>query len=211
MAVARSRCPGLRRNRCRYLLTIRARPLVSIENSVPSTLKDVRPRRGRPRKFAAPSRAVTLTLPEDVIAALTAVDHDLSRAVAQVAPPLLGGRAHAPAELAVFGKRAVIVIHPSRRLERQVGLELVPLPDGRALIAFDQPMTIPQLELALQDVIDRRDLPPDDQRTFEAIADILRTARRSNTVAVRQRNIIVLETALGSSAPRPRASSPGAP
>ena len=169
----------------------------------------MRPRRGRPRKFAAPSRAVTLTLPEEVIAALTAVDPDLSRAVAQVAQPLVGGRAHAPAELAVFGKRAVIVIHPSRRLERQVGLELVPLPDGRALIAFDQPMTIPQLELTLQDVIDRHELPADDQRTFEAIADILRTARRSNTVAVRQRNIIVLETALGSSAPRPRPSSPG--
>ena len=170
-----------------------------------STLKDVHPRRGRPPKFAAPSRAVTLTLPEEVIAALTAVDPDLSRAVAQVAQPLVGGRAHPPAELAVFGKRAVIVIHPSRTLERQVGLELVPLPDGRALIAFDQPMTIPQLELTLQDVIDRHELPPDDQRTFEAIADILRTARRSNTVAVRQRNIIVLEAALGSPA-RPRRS-----
>jgi hypothetical protein len=161
----------------------------------------MRPRRGRPRKFAAPSRAVTLTLPEDVIAALTTVDSDLSRAVAQVAQPLMGGRAYAPAELTVFGQRAVIVIHPSRRLERQVGLELVPLPDGRALIAFDQPMTIPQLELTLQDVIDRGELPPDDQRTFEAIADILRTARRSNTVALRQRNIIVLETALRSSSP----------
>jgi hypothetical protein len=27
------------------------------------------PRRGRPRKFGGPSRAVTLTLPEDIIAA----------------------------------------------------------------------------------------------------------------------------------------------
>jgi hypothetical protein len=177
---------------------------------VASTLKDVHPRRGRPPKFAAPSRAVTLTLPEDVIAALTAVDPDLSRAVAQVAQPLVGSSTHPPAELAVFGKRAVIVIHPSRTLERQAGLELVPLPDGRALIAFDQPMTIPQLELTLQDVIDRHELPPDDQRTFEAIADILRTARRSNTVAVRQRNIIVLEAALGSPARRRRSAAPRA-
>ena len=34
------------------------------------------PRRGRPRKFIAPSRPVTLTLPEHVIDALTAVDPD---------------------------------------------------------------------------------------------------------------------------------------
>ena len=38
-------------------------------------------RRGRPRKFVRPSRAVTVTLPDDVIAALQGVDVDLSRAV----------------------------------------------------------------------------------------------------------------------------------
>ena len=162
-----------------------------------STVDGIRPRRGRPRKFAAPSRAVTLTLPDDVIGALAALDIDLSRAVAQLTQPLLAARPHAPAELAVFGKRAVIVVHPSRRLERRVGVELVPLPDGRALIAFDQPMTIPQLELMLQDVIDGGDLPGEDQRTFEAVVDILRTARRSQNVTLRQRNIIVLEARRG--------------
>jgi len=43
------------------------------------------PRRGRPRKFPAPSRAVTLTLPEDVLASLGAVDADLSRAIVRIA------------------------------------------------------------------------------------------------------------------------------
>ncbi len=42
-------------------------------------------RRGRPRKFMVPSRAVTLTLPETVIAALEDVDHELSRAVVRIA------------------------------------------------------------------------------------------------------------------------------
>jgi hypothetical protein len=173
-----------------------------------SSLDGVHPRRGRPRKFIAPSRAVTLTLPEDVISALGAIDSDLSRAVAQVMQPLMGGKPHAPAELAVFGRRAVIVVHPSRTLERQIGVDLVPLPDGRALISFDQPMTIPQLELLLQDAIDRHELPPEDQRTFEAIADILRTARRSNTVTLRQRNIILLEASRGTRAAAARRRRP---
>ena len=164
---------------------------------MPFSLDGVRPRRGRPRKFTGPSRAVTLTLPEDVITALGAIDGDLSRAVAQVMQPLMRGTPHEPAELAVFGRRAVIVVHPSRTLERQMGVDLVPLPDGRALISFEQPMTIPELELMLQDAIDRGELPRDDQRTFEAVTAILRTARRSSTVALRQRNIILLESSRG--------------
>ena len=47
----------------------------------PSLSGALRRRRGRPRKFAAPSRAVTLTLPESVIASLTRIDRDISRAI----------------------------------------------------------------------------------------------------------------------------------
>ncbi len=54
------------------------------------------PRRGRPRKFIAPSRAVTLTLPEDVLEALDALDHDLSRAVVRVTQPHMARRPHPP-------------------------------------------------------------------------------------------------------------------
>ncbi len=70
------------------------------------------PRRGRPRKFTAPSRAVTLTLPENVLAALDALDHDLSRAVVRIAQPELAKRPHPPAEVATFGRRGVIVVNP---------------------------------------------------------------------------------------------------
>jgi len=40
--------------------------------------------RGRPRKFDAPSRAVTLTLPETTLESLEAVDLDVSRAIVRV-------------------------------------------------------------------------------------------------------------------------------
>src|SRR5262245_54882105 len=44
----------------------------------------LRRRRGRPRKFAAPSRAVTLTLPESVLEALAAINPDPSQAIVQL-------------------------------------------------------------------------------------------------------------------------------
>lgn len=160
---------------------------------MPDSSSGVVPRRGRPRKFAAPSRAVTLTLPEDVIAALSEVDPDISRAVVRVMQPKRSRQPHAPAELETFGRRAVILVRPTPSLERQPGIHLVPLPDGRALISFDQPMTAAELELHIGDQADSGRLSPDDQRIYNAIRDILRTARRSRNVELIQQEIVVLE------------------
>jgi hypothetical protein len=167
----------------------------------------VTPRRGRPRKFIAPSRAVTLTLPENVLAALDAVDHDLSRAVVRVTQPQMAKRPHPPAEVATFGRRGVIVVNPSRTLEERTGILLVPLTDGRALISFDESMTIARLELRIQDALDDPKLPTEDARIFKSIEDILKTARRSGDVTLQQRHIIVLE----SNRPVKRRAPPGVP
>ncbi len=171
------------------------------------SLRGLAPRRGRPRKFGGPSRAVTLTLPEDIIAALASIDRDLSRAVVRIAQPEVGKRPHAPAELASFGRRAVILVNPSRTLERRTGVLLVPLSDGRALISFDETTTPARLELVIRDVLDDHDLPQADAEVFESIADILRSARRSGDVRLQQRNIIVLESARRRARGRPRGVS----
>ena len=152
------------------------------------------PRRGRPRKFTSPSRAITLTLPIPVIEALAALDPDPSRAVVRLTQPELAKRPHPSAELVVFGRRAVIVVNPTRTLEDRTGVDLVPLPDGRALISFDQATTIAGLELGIEDAVDDRRLSAEDRAIFEAVLNILKTARRSGDVALLQRNIIVLES-----------------
>ena len=149
--------------------------------------------RGRPRKFASPSRHVTLTLPEHVIEALTRIDADLSRAIVRVAERPGQAPARPVAELARFGRRAVIVVNRSRTLERRAGVDLVPLPDGRALIAFDRARTTADVELTIADVLEDPSLEPQDRAIFEAITKILKDARRSEAIVVRQRNIIVLE------------------
>ena len=152
------------------------------------------PRRGRPRKFTAPARPVTITLPEHVLTALGSVDHDLGRAIVRLAQPLLGDRPRPPAELATFGRHSVIVVNPSPSLEKRTGVELIHLPDGRALISFDRSRTIPGLELMIADALEDPALPDADREVFEAIADILRTARRSDSIELLQRHVIVLET-----------------
>jgi hypothetical protein len=164
----------------------------------------VRRPRGRPRKFAAPSRPVTVTLPVDVIDALTAVDADLGRAIVRMAQPRRGRSVtHPPAELATFGRHAVILVNPSRTLEKRTGVELVPLPDGRALMSFADTTTPAGLELKIADALEDPALPRADRLVFEGIAQILKSARRSNEVVLRQRSIIVLEGKSGGAA-KPR-------
>jgi len=150
-------------------------------------------RRGRPRKFGRPSRAVTLTLPEDVIATLQGIDADLSRAVVRALQTLTPQEPAAPAELASYGNRSVILVPPSRVLRERTGVELVPLSDGRALISMDDRHSIPKLELQLTDALDDPALDADSRELFGTLVGILRNARQDDGVQVRQQQIIILE------------------
>ncbi|MGC4081238.1 MAG: hypothetical protein QM736_03750 [Vicinamibacterales bacterium] len=118
----------------------------------------------------------------------------LSRAIVRLAQPEVAKRPHPPAELVSFGRRAVIVVTPTRTLEHRTGVVLVPLSDGRALISFDSSMTPARLELTIQDALDEHDLPDTDSHVFECIRDLLRDVRRrSSEVTLRQQHIMVLE------------------
>ena len=165
-------------------------------------LKLLHARRGRPQKFGRPSRAVTLTLPEDVITALTGVDDDLSRAVVRLSQPLAADVVHRPAaELSKYGHSAVIVVKPLVALGRIPGVTLVPLPDGRALISLDGTMSVHEFELKLQDAVGAHTgLTPRERSLMVSIGDILKSARQEKNVTVHQRRIIVLQ------ASRPRAN-----
>jgi len=150
-------------------------------------------RRGRPRKFSRPSRSVTLTLPEDVIATLQSIDSDLSRAVVRTVEPLAVDAPRPSAELTTFGDQAVIVVPPSRALKERTGVDLVPLSDGRALLLFDDQLSIADFELRLGDAIGDASMDAGDRATFEELAGILRSARRGAGMQLSQRSIIVVQ------------------
>jgi hypothetical protein len=161
------------------------------------TLHDTR-RRGRPSKFGRPSQTVTITLPDEVVEAFRAVCPDLSRAivhVAETAGPTMTPRPDV--ELTHYGRSAVIVLKPTRAVERLPGVALVPLPDGRALISLDKDKGISEFEVLVRDALDADVTSPADRATLQQLGDILRSARRSRRVKLSQRSIIVLETNTG--------------
>ena len=163
-------------------------------NDRPQTMK-VRHGPGRPPKYGRPSRAVTLTLPEDVLARLAGIDSDLGQAVVKLVEdrPARRSQVRRSAELASYGNHAVIAVTPVKALKRLSGVQLVPLGNGRALISLQSPHSIPQLELDLRDALMRTEAGQ-ERDTLEAIADILREARLARGVSLEERTIIVLES-----------------
>jgi hypothetical protein len=151
--------------------------------------------RGRPRKFGRPARAVTLTLPKDILSALASVDEDVGRAIVRLAQPLIADVVtRAPAELSRSGDRAVIVVKPVGALQKIPGVTLVPLLDGRALISLDG-LSVSEFELKLRDATNDGRIDPRERSVLASIAEILRTARLTKGVAVLSRSIIVLQSA----------------
>src|SRR5262245_41219240 len=133
---------------------------------------------GRPRKFGRPSRPVTVTLPEDVIAHLSEIDADLGQAIVSVLARRRRSRPHAPrlAELASYGNRAVIVVAPFNALKRLAGVQLVPIGNNRALISLEAPMSVAKLELDVRDALERHPIGRLERQALKAVADILRDA-----------------------------------
>ena len=85
-------------------------------------------------KYGRASRAVTVTLPEYVLARLSGIDTDLGRAIVMLAERHARPRGRIPraAEIAPYGKHAVIIVNPVRALKRLPGVQLVPIGNGRA-------------------------------------------------------------------------------
>jgi hypothetical protein len=155
-----------------------------------------RSRRGRPPKYGRAARAVTITLPEDVLARLLKVDSDLGRAIVRLAQR--SGRTHVvqsrrPADLLTWGSHALIVVDPARALRRIPGVRLVPIGDGRSLISLDPQYSLSALELEIRDALESRDTGDVERRILNAIREILRQARQSRSIAARLRTIIVVE------------------
>ena len=151
-------------------------------------------RRGRPPKFGRPSQAVTITLPDDIVSSLRALDADLSRAIVRLAESsALTNVPRRDVELTHYGRSAVIVVAPRPVLKRLHGVSLIPLPDGRSLISLHNDSSAAEFEVVLRDALERAAISPADRAVLEGLGDILRSARQSRGVALRQRNIIVLE------------------
>jgi hypothetical protein len=151
-------------------------------------------RLGRPPKYGRPARAVTVTLPEDVLDRLGSIHPDVGIAIVKLIEESTRPQVQpiARAEIARYGKHAVIVVTPVNALRRLRGVQLVPIGDGRALIALDPSQSVSGLELQLRDAIESPKTTKQEREVLELTARILRRARCARGGTLGTRTIIVL-------------------
>ncbi len=151
-------------------------------------------RLGRPTKYGRPARAVTVTLPEDVLEKLSAIHADVGSAIVNLVERSGPSRLQpiGATEIARYGKHAVIIVVPTPTLKRLRGVQLVPIGDGRALISLDPAMSIPALELQVRDALEHLAPRGREHELLESLADILRRSREARGLTSEARTIIVL-------------------
>ena len=126
------------------------------------------------RKFAEPSRPITVTLPERTLQLLQAVDEDRAKAITKVADAALYGERgdRAPVRLVeIEPGLAVLVVGPSKRLRDIPWLSLAEIAPAQYLLAIPSGTPPERLELALIDLIDELGV---DERHERSLLDELR-------------------------------------
>lgn len=137
---------------------------------------------GRPKKFSGPSRPITVTLPEQTIRDLEAVDADRARAIVRVTDAMVSSDS-ASSKLVeivrVSPNIGMIIIGPSKALRAIPFVQLAEVASGRHLISLT-PGTAPEtLEVAVTDLLDSMpDLDDRERRLLVELASCLKQVRR---------------------------------
>jgi hypothetical protein len=154
---------------------------------------------GRPRKFGRASRAVALTLPENVIAWLKSIHSDPAWAIVSLFEGANNpNRTRMPGDAAeaelvqLSRRRSLIVVNPGL-LRRVNGVTLLPLADGRALIALEPGKSAADLELAIMDRLEQVSTGSQEEAELTRLRLCLRRWRGLDGMTFRTRTIIVVE------------------
>ncbi|MCS7311789.1 MAG: hypothetical protein NZ742_02580 [Acidobacteria bacterium] len=160
------------------------------------TLADLRPRRkrGRPPKFGRPARAVTVTLPLDVIDKLRAIHTDLSRAIVD----LVEHQWHEedPRQVCtreVLPGQYLILVPYLETLTQVAGVRLFPVSTGRYLVVIPARGRTHDLELSLRDMLEAGTVPAHEKSALEDLVRLLARYRRQLSIAEESFLIILQE------------------
>jgi hypothetical protein len=153
-------------------------------------------KRGRPLKFGRPTRPLSISLPEDVIAWLESLDPDPAWAIVSLFDrSRQRNAAHgtlAPAELVQLpNKRALIIVSP-HVFDGLEGVSVIRLSDGRGFLALEAGKGYADLELAVADRMDAPGVTPQRRQELSNIRRQLREWRLSG-LRFESRSILVVD------------------
>jgi hypothetical protein len=155
------------------------------------------PRRGRPPKYGRPARVVAMTLPEDVIAALRAIEPDLGRAIVALIDGARGAAGDQPipkvVDVARTGRREALILIDPLVIPALPRCSFIRIAPNRAFIALDPGAGLADLELCVSDRLDDSDLTREQRKALRLLRATLKRWRCDPGVTVSGRSIVILE------------------
>ncbi|MBC8124045.1 MAG: hypothetical protein H7Y22_19680 [Gemmatimonadaceae bacterium] len=139
---------------------------------------------GRPKKFGRPTKPFYLVLPEDIVAKLRFVDHDIATAIVKVVEELTFEAFSEIVRVEVLStERVIIWVCDIPSLCSWKGVHLLPISPGRNLLLLDDDYGLKSFELDLRDWIDARRQNADaaeDLARLEKLVEALRHLRATS-------------------------------
>lgn len=171
----------------------------------------VRGRRGRPPKYGRPAQLVTLTLPDDVLVWLESLHPDPAWAIVKLHEQA-SRRSRKPialAELVQLPHRRALIMVNAEVLSHLPNVSIIPLADGRGLLALEPGRGVADLEIAVIDRLETPRLPAPEREALAALREKLREWRQQG-VRFESRAIIIANRDVAVSTEPGRARRPGA-
>ena len=137
--------------------------------------------KGRPPKFQEPRRPITVTLPESTLARLAAIDPDRARAIVKATNAAMptDAKGRRPVELVeVMPGLGIIIVGPSRYLQRIKWLRLIELAPTRFLVTIPTGTPVDYQELSRIDMLQKVKRHQEWEKSIlEALRDLMRQVR----------------------------------
>jgi hypothetical protein len=137
---------------------------------------------GRPPKFKGPRRPVTVTLPVETLDRLASIDTDRARAIVKATEAAIPNN---PADqklievVEVQNGLGIIIVGPSKLLQRIEGLRMVEVAPLRFLLTIPLGTSIDSIELSVIDLVESQAATDEWERTLLVeLRDLIRELRQ---------------------------------
>jgi hypothetical protein len=170
--------------------------------------------RGRPLKFGRPAQLLALTLPHDVVRDLRRVHPDPAWAIVALHERLADKAPRPPrkpgagVELARLSRNNALIVVDPQLIHSVPGVSVVPVAAGRAFLAFDEGRGLADLEVAIQDRLQKGKRRSPERKELTRLHRQVQHWRRSRRLRFSTRSIIIVQRmAPGRRERRPRGRS----
>jgi hypothetical protein len=134
-----------------------------------------------------------LTLPHDVIEALSQVDTDVARAVVTLVEGRASAAARRPVDTLRIGRHhALIVIDPAT-MPTIPGCSFMRIDSDRAFIALEAGAGLAHVELMVSDRMEDPDVTKQGRAALRLLRTALKNWRRDRRISAHPRGIVLLE------------------